>query len=320
MNEFSGKIAVVTGGGTGIGRELCRALSREGCCVATCDVVEETMAETKQLCEQASPTGTQFTTFECDVADESQVNQFRDHVCDAFQTDCIHLLINNAGIGGGRSFVAGDRREWERTFNVCWFGVYYGCRAFMPLLLAADSARLVNISSVNGFWASLGPDMPHSAYSSAKFAVKGFTEAMISDLRATAPHVKCSVVMPGHIGTDIAINTGRALGRPSALELTDEAAEAARNVLLERGTQVEDFTPDQIRGWLHQRDMQFRERAPTSADDAAEIILDGIRNDRWRILVGEDAHAMDADIRNDPENAYDKMFMETLHQDFDESA
>ncbi|HIN95824.1 MAG TPA: SDR family NAD(P)-dependent oxidoreductase, partial [Planctomycetes bacterium] len=218
------------------------------------------------------------------------------------------------------SFVAGDRKEWERTFNVCWFGVYYGCRAFMPLLVAADSARLVNVSSVNGFWASLGPDMPHSAYSSAKFAVKGFTEAMISDLRATAPHVKCSVVMPGHIGTDIAINTGRVLGRPSALELTDEEAEAARNVLLERGTQVEDFTPDQIRGWLHQRDMQFRERAPTSADEAAEIILDGIRNDRWRILVGEDAHAMDADIRNDPENAYDKMFMETLHQDFDESA
>ena len=315
MNEFGGKIAVVTGGGAGIGRELCRALSREGCWIATCDVSENGMTETEQLCKQDAPAGTRFTSFVCDVSDETQMNQFRDHVCEAFQTDCIHLLINNAGIGGGRSFVAGDRKEWEKTFNVCWFGVYYGCRAFVPLLIAADSARLVNISSVNGFWAALGPEMPHTAYSTAKFAVKGFTEAMISDFRVAAPHVKCSVVMPGHIGTDIAINTGRVLGRPSALELTDEAAESARQVLTERGLPLADFTLEEIRHWLHERDVQLRDRAPTSAQRAVEIILDGIRNDRWRILVGEDAHAMDVDIRNDPESAYDKIFMETLHED-----
>ena len=82
----------------------------------------------------------------------------------------------------------------------------------MPLLLQADVAHIVNTSSVNGFWASLGPNTPHSAYSSAKFAVKGFSEALITDLQVNAPHVHVSVVMPGHIGTSIVINSGKILG------------------------------------------------------------------------------------------------------------
>jgi NAD(P)-dependent dehydrogenase (short-subunit alcohol dehydrogenase family) len=67
----------------------------------------------------------------------------------------------------------------------------------MPMLLKADAGHIVNTSSVNGFWGSLGPTVSHTAYSAAKFAVKGFTEALISDLRLNAPHIKCSVVMPG---------------------------------------------------------------------------------------------------------------------------
>ena len=85
---------------------------------------------------------------------------------------------------------------------MCWGGVYNGSRAFMPLLVASDEGHIVNTSSVNGFWAALGPGTPHTAYSAAKFAVKGFTEALIIDLRLNAPHVHASVVMPGHIGTD----------------------------------------------------------------------------------------------------------------------
>jgi NAD(P)-dependent dehydrogenase (short-subunit alcohol dehydrogenase family) len=110
------------------------------------------------------------------------------------------MLFNNAGIGGGGSFLVDDRAEWERTFGVCWFGVYYCSRAFMPLLVASDEGYIVNTSSVNGFWASLGPNIAHTAYSAAKFAVKGFSEALINDLRVNAPHVKVAVVMPGHIG------------------------------------------------------------------------------------------------------------------------
>src|SRR5262249_57919553 len=100
------------------------------------------------------------------------------------------LLFNNAGIGGGGGFVKDDRAEWERTFDICWFGVYYCARAFLPLLTASDDAYIVNTSSVNGFWACLGPDVAHTAYSSAKFAVKGFSEALLVDLRLNAPHVK----------------------------------------------------------------------------------------------------------------------------------
>src|SRR5207249_4408893 len=108
-----------------------------------------------------------------------------------------------------------DRAEWERTFGVDWWGVYYCSRAFVPLLIASDEGCLVNTSSVNGFWASLGPQVPHTAYSAAKFAVKGFTEALITDFRMNAPHVKAAVVMPGHIGTDIFNNSRRVHGQPA---------------------------------------------------------------------------------------------------------
>ena len=143
-----------------------------------------------------------MTTHVCDVSDKAKVLAFRDEVITAHGS-VIEVLFNNAGIGGGGSFITDTREEWDRTFGVDWWGVYYCTRAFLPNLMAADESRLVNTSSVNGFWASLGPRIPHTAYSTAKFAVKGFSEALIEDLRVNAPHVKVSVVMPGHVGTDI---------------------------------------------------------------------------------------------------------------------
>ena len=137
------------------------------------------------------------------------------------QTDHVNLLFNNAGIGGGGSVITDPREVWERTFNVCWGGVYLGVRTFLPLVIASDEGHIVNTSSVNGFWASIGPDRPHTAYSAAKFAVKGFSEALITDLRVNAPHVKVSVVMPGHIGTSIVENSMR----HGARELDMETAE-----------------------------------------------------------------------------------------------
>ena len=97
-------------------------------------------------------------------------------------------------------------------FAVCWGGVYLGTRTFLPLLLASTEGHVVNTSSVNGFWATLGGNA-HTAYSAAKFAVKGFTEALISDFRQNAPHLRASVVMPGHIGTSIVFNSGSYFGR-----------------------------------------------------------------------------------------------------------
>jgi len=200
MTDFAGRIAVVTGGGSGMGRELVRQLVAEACNVAMCDVSETGMAETLRLCEVAGLLqGLRVTAHLTDVSDEAQVEKFRDEVADLYRTEKIHLLFNNAGIGGGGSMIVHRREEWQRTFNICWGGVYNCTRAFLPMLLMAEEGHIVNTSSVNGFWASVGPRIPHTAYSPAKFAVKGFTEALITDLRVNALHVKCSVVMPGHI-------------------------------------------------------------------------------------------------------------------------
>jgi len=182
------------------------------------------------------------------------VLRFRDEVSVQHATNRIHLLFNNAGIGGGGSIIVNERAEWERTFNICWGGVYLSTRAFLPMLRAADEAHIINTSSMNGFWASVGPYTPHTAYSAAKFAVKGFTEALIADFRMNAPHI-----------------------------IEHMHAERARR-----------FVTD----------------APTSAAEAAKIILDGVRADRLRILVGPDAHIIDRMVREDPDHAYEPEFYE----------
>ena len=210
MKDLAGRIAVITGGGTGMGRELARQLVAEGCNVAMCDVSAAAMAETKRLCEvERLPQGLRITTHVADVSNEEDVKRFADEVAGQQDTDRIHLLFNNAGIAGGGSMIAHERSEWERTFNICWGGVYLGVRTFLPMLMRADQAHIVNTSSVNGFWASVGMGVSHTAYSAAKFAVKGFSEALQTDLKLNAPHIKCSVVMPGHIGTDIPTIRGR---------------------------------------------------------------------------------------------------------------
>ena len=237
MESFTGKLAVVTGGGTGMGRELTRQLAAEGCHVAICDVSATNMADTLAACEVESPPDTRVTSFVADVSDEAALVAFRDHVEEAHDTDHLDLLFNNAGIGGGGSVVEDPRDEWERVFNVCWGGVYLGVRTFLPLLLRSAEARIVNTSSVNGFWATLGPTTPHTAYSSAKFAVKGFSEALITDLAVTAPNVGVSVVMPGHIGTDIVFNSGSYLGRDPK-ELDEEQVAELRDRIGRRGLDV----------------------------------------------------------------------------------
>ncbi len=311
MKHFQGKIAVVTGGGTGMGRELVKQLAAEGCHVALCDVSDENMAVTRAESLAGAPAGTRVSTHRCDVSSEPEILAFRDAVRAEHATDRVHLLFNNAGIGGGGSLFADDRGDWERTFAVDWWGVYYGTRAFLQMLVASDEACIVNTSSVNGFWASLGPGTSHTAYSAAKFAVKGFTEALITDLRIHAPHVKVSLVMPGHIGTSIFFNTATVLGRPSPKEMT---AEDLRPLRERFGAAAGALSDDQLRAIVQQIGEHFRDNAPTSAAQASTIILDGVRNDVWRILVGADAIALDALVRAAPEQAYEAAFMEQLQK------
>jgi NAD(P)-dependent dehydrogenase (short-subunit alcohol dehydrogenase family) len=313
MKDFESKIAVVTGGGAGMGRELVRQLVAEGCNVAMCDVSASAMAETRRLCEaERLPQGLRITTHVADMSEEAQVLRFRDEVAEQQQTDRIHLLFNNAGIGGGGSMIANTRDEWERTFNICWGGVYHGTRAFLPMLQKADEGHIVNTSSVNGFWASIGPGVPHTAYSAAKFAVKGFTEALITDLKLNAPHIKCSVVMPGHIGTSIVANSRKIQSGNDTDALTATEIAQVRARMAAAGRDVAGLSDADIQTLAVERARRFREEAPTSAAEAATIILDGVKADRWRILVGEDAQRIDERVRQTPERAYDEDFFESF--------
>ena len=307
MDNFENKIAVVTGGGAGMGRELVRQLAKEGCDIALCDVMEENMQETVDIVSSESPE-VKITSFKCDVSLEGDVFSFKDKVIEEHKTDHINLLFNNAGIGGGGSFLQGDQEEWERTFAICWYGVYYCSRAFMPYLVASTEGHIINTSSVNGFWASLG-GFPHTSYSAAKFAVKGFTEALIQDLRLNAPHVNASVVMPGHIGTSIALNSGKILGHADADELSDAEIEEMKKVWISLGAPVHNYSNDQIRQMVKERRESFKTNAPTSAAQAAEIILNGVKEKKWRILVGDDAKNLDKKVRENPEKAYDPDFV-----------
>ncbi|MBU1375569.1 MAG: SDR family NAD(P)-dependent oxidoreductase [Alphaproteobacteria bacterium] len=313
MKDFAGKFAVVTGGGTGMGRELARQLIAEGCSVAMCDVSDRNMRETIALCESDGiPQGAKITAHVADVSDEAALIRFRDEAMAAHDIDKLHLLFNNAGIGGGGSMVVDDRGEWERTFNVCWGGVYLGVRTFLPALMAADEAHIVNTSSVNGFWASLGPHVSHTAYAAAKFAVKGFTEALVTDLRLNAPHVKCSVVMPGHIGTAIAGNSRKVIAGHDEDTLSPDELARARKRIGRMGLDADQLTDDAIQAMMVEQARRFLEDAPMTAAAAATVILDGVKAERWRILVGDDAHKMDELVRADPEQAYEPAFFAVL--------
>jgi len=296
-NGFDGCVAVVTGGGTGMGRELVRQLTAEGCDVATCDVLIANADATAAMCRADGHRG-EVLTFAADVSDEAAVLAFAAAV-QAWRPH-VNLLFNNAGIGGGGTIVNGDRDQWERVFNVCWYGVYFSTRAFLPQLLQAPVGHVVNTSSVNGFFASIGPGMPHSAYSAAKFAVKGFTEALLVDFAQNAPHLGASVVMPGHIGTEIAANSDRLLGLDDVERLRARYAGAGRD--------ASGLSDDELRSRMQRRGEAFRESAPTTAAEAATIILDAVRAGQWRILVGHDAELLDELVRADPEQAYTPAF------------
>jgi len=311
MENFTGRIAVVTGGGTGMGRELVRQLAKEGCHVATCDVSSAAMDETKALALEDAPSGARVTTFVADVADESQLLAFRHAVASEHSTSSINLLFNNAGVAGGGSFVDDERSSWERTFAIDWGGVYLGTRTFLPMLMEAAEGHIVNTSSINGIFASVGPTIPHTAYCAAKFAVRGFSEALITDLRINAPHINVSVVMPGHVGTSIVINTGIVHGKEPD-DLNEEDLVKIRRQLFQGGMPVDDVADEDLRKGVAMFGEAFRDLAPLSAASAATIILDGVRKNQWRILVGEDAVVIDEMLRATPELAYEPEFWQSL--------
>jgi NAD(P)-dependent dehydrogenase (short-subunit alcohol dehydrogenase family) len=305
VDSFTGKLAVVTGGGAGIGRELVRQLAAQGCSVAACDLNPDTVAVTAATAWALAPPGVAVTGHACDVSDEAQVLRFRAELLEQHVSDHVDLVFSNAGIFGGASFVKDSREEWERTFNVNWWGVYYCARTFLPLLIASGDGVLVNISSVAGFWATAGAGAPITAYSTSEFAIKGFSEALVEDLRSNAPQVRVVVVMPGVVNTDIYLNSRRALGLPEWDQLSDAQLlellpENTRATLIAMGLLAEDFSADDLRQVIRRMKPELQDQGFTAAQ-AATIILDGVRSGAWRILVGEEAKILDEHVRVNPE-------------------
>jgi len=310
VDSFAGKLAVVTGGGSGIGRELVRQLAAQGCSVAVCDLNPDSVAVTAATAWAAAPPGVRVTGHACDVSEEAQVLRFRDELLKEHASDHVDLVFSNAGVFGGASFVKGSREEWERTFAINWGGVYACARVFLPLLIASGDGVLVNTSGVAGFWATAGPGAPPiTAYSASNFAIRGFSEALVEDLRANAPQVRVVVAMPGVVSTDIAENSRRALGQPgldqvSDAELLEMIPEAGRALFVGMGLLDEDFSADDLRRAIPRLREELLGKG-FNAVQAATIILDGVRSGAWRILVGDEARMLDEQVRANPEAPFD---------------
>lgn len=254
MENWKGKVAVVTGAGGGIGRQLALQLADAGCALALCDIDTEALEDTKQRCASR---GVDVTTRVLDVSDREAFFAWADAV--VADHGAVHLVFNNAGttVVGTVANLGVDDLEWLMGIN--YWGVVYGTKAFLPHIEASGGGHIVNISSVFGFIGMPG----QSAYNSAKFAVRGFTEALAMELAIAGSNVQAHSVHPGGIKTDIARKAR--IGAPEELDRPIEEMHA-----------------------------EFDKAARTSAESAARTILRGVARGKRRILVGFDARIISA--------------------------
>ncbi|MEV0247646.1 SDR family oxidoreductase [Nocardia sp. NPDC050712] len=249
MSEFVGKTAVVTGAGSGIGQALARQLAAAGARLALSDVDEVGLAATVQ---QVRELGGEVRAEILDVRDRAAVLGYADRVREQF--GAVHLVINNAGVSFTGEIAETDFADLERVMDVNFWGVVHGTKAFLPHLIASGDGRLVNISSIFGLVAFPG----QSAYSAAKFAVRGFTEALRMEVRAAGHPVRVTCVCPGGVKTAIVRNSRAAAG------IDVDVLAAA-----------------------------FDRDPGVSPVAAARTILAGVRAGRARVLVGRDAWLLD---------------------------
>ena len=256
MDDFRGKVAAITGAGSGIGRALALALTREGARVALADINEPGLAETARAVQAAGGT---CTTAKVDVADRAAVLAWADE-CRAAHGQ-VNLVINNAGVALSALAETVRDEDFRWIMGINFWGVVHGTQAFLPHLRASGDGHVVNISSIFGMIA-----MPtQSTYNAAKFAVRGYTEALRMELELEGAPVGVTCVHPGGVATGI-VRAQRIDPAVQALAGEDEAT------LRRRGERmIQRTTPEQ----------------------AAQRILAGVRRNESRVLVGADARVMD---------------------------
>ncbi|GAB3683423.1 SDR family NAD(P)-dependent oxidoreductase [Angustibacter aerolatus] len=260
MSAVRGKVAVVTGAGSGIGRQLSFELARRGARLAVSDVDEGGLAGTA---ERARALGAEVHAARLDVADREAVVAHAGAVADHFGV--VHQLYNNAGVAGGSGVLDSEWVDYDRILGVNLMGVVHGTKAFLPHLIASGDGHVVNVSSLNGVLAQASI----SAYSASKFAVRGFTESLRSEMLMTRHPVQVTVVHPGGVRTNIA-NAAMAQARAEGR-----------------------LTPDDERRTRMYNDKLLR----MPPEQAAKIVVDGVEAGRSRVLVGNDARIADLLVR-----------------------
>ncbi|QXG76278.1 SDR family NAD(P)-dependent oxidoreductase [Modestobacter sp. L9-4] len=260
-NSVRGKVAVVTGAGSGIGRELALQLARRGARLALSDIGETGLAETAA---RARALGAEVHTARLDVTDRAAVIAYAESVAGHFGV--VHQVYNNAGVAGGAAVLDSDWADYDRIWGVNLFGVLHGTKAFLPHLVASGDGHVVNVSSLNGVMAQAGIN----AYSASKFAVRGFTEALRQEMLLAGHPVQVTVVHPGGVRTNI--------------------ASAALEVSRQRGDEV--TAEDEARVRFYNEKLL---RMPP--EQAARIVVDGVEAGRARVMVGNDAKAVDLLVR-----------------------
>ena len=254
MEGFAGKVAAVTGAGSGIGQALALELARSGASVAISDVDTEGLAQTE---EQLKAIGAPVRSDRLDVTEREAFQIYADQIEEHFGK--VNQIYNNAGIAFTGDVEITEFKDIERVMDVDFWGVVNGSKAFLPHLIASGDGHIVNVSSLFGLMSMPG----QAAYNSAKFAVRGFTEALRQELVLNRDPVKVTSVHPGGIKTAIARN----------------------------GLTAEGVDPEAQYKFFDRR------LASTTPQRAAEIILEAVRKNKARVLVGQDAVVLDLIVR-----------------------
>ena len=255
MKNLKGMVAAITGAGSGIGQALAVELAKHGCHVAISDINESGLQETEQ---QAKSYGVEEHSSLLDVASKDAVYEWADKV--ANEMGGVNLVFNNAGVSLSETIESMSYENFEWLMNINFWGVVYGTKAFLPHLKASGEGHVVNISSVFGM---IGVPS-QAAYNAAKFAVKGFTECLREEMELDEGNVKVTCVHPGGIKTNIM--------RSSRLGNVGKA-----------GTSDKDRAVK-----------MFDRAARTTPEQAAKVIVDGVKKDKPRVLIGNDARMIDA--------------------------